>query len=54
MARHKPHARKLRLLAAEKVTAKSLDDDDHRRLIEDALKDVDLSDVETGAPGAAG
>ena len=44
----------LALLAAEKVTAKSLDDDDHRRLIEDALKDVDLSDVGTGAPGTAG
>ncbi|HJW76798.1 MAG TPA: F0F1 ATP synthase subunit B [Thermoleophilia bacterium] len=37
----------LALLAAEKVTAKSLTDDDHRRLVEDALKDVDLSGVGT-------
>jgi F-type H+-transporting ATPase subunit b len=41
----------LALLAAERVTAKSLTDDDHRRLIEDALKDIDLSDMETQAPG---
>ena len=39
----------LALLAAEKVTAKSLTDDDHRRLVEDALKDVDLSGVGTGS-----
>jgi F-type H+-transporting ATPase subunit b len=44
----------LALLVAEKVTAKSLTDDDHRRLIEDALRDVDLSGVETGTPGTAG
>lgn len=44
----------LALLVAEKVTAKSLTDDDHRRLIEDALSDVDLSDIETGTPGTAG
>ena len=33
----------LTILAAEKVTRKSLDDDDHRRLIEDALSEVDFS-----------
>lgn len=41
----------LALLAAEKVTVKSLSDDDHRRLIEDALKDVDLSGVGTKDAG---
>ncbi len=33
----------LTLIATEKVTRKSLDDDDHRRLIEDALSEVDFS-----------
>jgi F-type H+-transporting ATPase subunit b len=33
----------LTVLATEKVTRKTLDDDDHRRLIEDALKEVDFS-----------
>jgi F-type H+-transporting ATPase subunit b len=32
----------LALTAAEKVTRKSLTGDDHRRLIEEALKDIDL------------
>lgn len=32
----------LALAAAEKVTRKSLTDDDHRRLVEDALKELDL------------
>ncbi len=31
------------LAAAEKVTKKSLNDDDHRRLVEEALKEIDLS-----------
>lgn len=31
------------LAAAEKVTRKSLSDADHRRLVEDALKEIDLS-----------
>jgi F-type H+-transporting ATPase subunit b len=44
----------LALMVAEKVTAKSLTDEDHRRLIEDALKGVDLRDVETGTPGTSG
>ena len=33
----------LTVLATEKVTRKSLSEDDHRRLIEDALQEVDLS-----------
>ena len=33
----------LTVLATEKVTRKSLTDDDHRRLIEDALQEVDFS-----------
>jgi F-type H+-transporting ATPase subunit b len=33
----------LTIVATEKVTRKSLDDDDHRRLIEEALEEVDFS-----------
>ena len=33
----------LTLIATEKVTRKSLDDDDHRRLIEEALGEVDFA-----------
>ena len=33
----------LTVLATEKVTRKSLDEDDHRRLIEEALEEVDFS-----------
>jgi len=33
----------LTVLATEKVTRKSLDDDDHRRLIEEALSEADFS-----------
>ncbi len=33
----------LTIMATEKVTRKSLDDDDHRRLIEEALDDADFS-----------
>ena len=40
----------LALLAAEKVSRKSLKDEDHRRLIEQAIDEVDLS----GASGAGG
>lgn len=39
----------LTVLATEKVTRKSLDDDDHRKLIEDALSEVDF----TALAGAA-
>jgi F-type H+-transporting ATPase subunit b len=33
----------LTVIATEKVTRKSLDDDDHRRLIQEALEEVDFS-----------
>jgi F-type H+-transporting ATPase subunit b len=33
----------LTVVATEKVTRKSLDDDDHKRLVEEALKEVDFS-----------
>ena len=33
----------LAITAAEKVTKKSLSDDDHRKLVEEALADADLS-----------
>jgi F-type H+-transporting ATPase subunit b len=33
----------LTVIATEKVTRKSLDDDDHKRLIEEALEEVDFS-----------
>jgi F-type H+-transporting ATPase subunit b len=36
----------LTLVAAEKVTRKSLDDADHRRLIDDAIGDLDFSVLE--------
>lgn len=35
----------LTVLATEKVTRKSLDDDDHRRLIEEALSEADFSSL---------
>lgn len=36
----------LALTAAEKVTKKSLSDDDHRKLVEEALADADLSGLQ--------
>jgi F-type H+-transporting ATPase subunit b len=33
----------LTLIATEKVTRKALDDEDHRRLIDEALQEVDFS-----------
>lgn len=39
----------LALAAAEKVTRKSLSDDDHRRLVEDALRELDLAKGTAGA-----
>ena len=39
----------LALLAAEKVTRKSLDDADHRRLIEEAIGEADLSSLGSGS-----
>jgi F-type H+-transporting ATPase subunit b len=44
----------LTLAATEKVTRKTLDDDDHRRLIEDALEEFDFSALaEGGSPARA-
>jgi F-type H+-transporting ATPase subunit b len=39
----------LTLLAAEQVVGKSLDDDDHRRLIDEALRAANLDDLELGS-----
>jgi F-type H+-transporting ATPase subunit b len=41
----------LALLAAEKVSRRSLSDDDHRRLIEEAIEEADLSAVATSGNG---
>jgi F-type H+-transporting ATPase subunit b len=35
----------LTVMATEKVTRKTLDEDDHRRLIEEALGEVDFSQL---------
>jgi F-type H+-transporting ATPase subunit b len=43
----------LSLLAATKVTRKALDDEDHRRLIEEALSEVDFSEL-AGTKGNGG
>jgi F-type H+-transporting ATPase subunit b len=43
----------LTVLATEKVARKSLDDDDHRRLIEEALQEFDFSEL-AGDGGKAG
>jgi F-type H+-transporting ATPase subunit b len=43
------------LMAAEKVSRRSLDDDDHRRLIEEALEEADLSAIAAnGKPSGNG
>jgi len=39
----------LSLIAASKVTGKSLDSDDHRRLIEEAVGDLDFSALESSS-----
>jgi F-type H+-transporting ATPase subunit b len=44
----------LTVIATEKVTRKALDSEDHRRLIEDALQEVDFSMLESGRPGNGG
>jgi F-type H+-transporting ATPase subunit b len=41
----------LALLAAEKVSRRSLSDDDHRRLIEEAIEEADLSAVASNGNG---
>jgi len=38
------------LAAAEKVTRKSMSDEDHRRLVEEALREIDLSQTGGTAP----
>jgi F-type H+-transporting ATPase subunit b len=38
----------LTVMATERVTRKSLDDDDHRRLIDDALKEFDFEALSSG------
>ncbi len=43
----------LTVMATERVTRKALDDDDHRRLIEEALQEVDFSAL-AGAEGDGG
>jgi F-type H+-transporting ATPase subunit b len=42
----------LTVIATEKVTRKSLDDDDHRRLIQEALEEVDFSALSHDARGS--
>jgi F-type H+-transporting ATPase subunit b len=41
----------LTVVATEKVTRKSLDDEDHKRLIEEALEEVDFSALAGGGNG---
>jgi F-type H+-transporting ATPase subunit b len=42
----------LTVLATEKVTRKSLDDEDHRRLIDEALSEFDFEALSSGAAGS--
>jgi F-type H+-transporting ATPase subunit b len=42
----------LTVLATEKVTRKSLDDEDHRRLIEEALEEFDFEALSSSASGS--
>jgi F-type H+-transporting ATPase subunit b len=48
----------LTVMATERVTRKSLDDDDHRRLIDEALSEFDFEALSTGGstsrPGGSG
>ena len=37
-------------MATEKVTRKTLNDDDQRRLVEEALSEVDFSSLSSSAP----
>jgi F-type H+-transporting ATPase subunit b len=43
----------LALMAAEKVSRRSLSDDDHRRLIQEAIDEADLSVVSTNGAGSS-
>ena len=42
------------MLAAEKVTRKALDDADQRRLVDEALRELDFSTVAGGNGAGAG
>jgi F-type H+-transporting ATPase subunit b len=42
----------LTVMATEKVTRKSLDDDDHRRLIDEALSEFDFEALSPGSSGS--
>ena len=44
----------LTVLATEKITRKSLDEEDHRRLIEEALSEVDFSELAPSSPSSEG
>jgi F-type H+-transporting ATPase subunit b len=44
----------LTVMATEKVTRKTLDSEDHQRLIREALEEVDFSALETGRSGNGG
>ena len=44
----------LTVVATEKVTRRSLDDDDHRRLVEEALDEVDFSTLAKQSGGSSG
>jgi F-type H+-transporting ATPase subunit b len=41
----------LTLLAAEKVTRKTLDKDDQRRLVDEAIEEVDVKRIASGNGG---
>ena len=43
----------LTVLATEKITRKSLDEEDHRRLIEEALSEVDFSELAPSSPSSS-
>ena len=44
----------LTVVATEKITRKSLDEEDHRRLIEEALREVDFSELAPSSPEGNG
>jgi F-type H+-transporting ATPase subunit b len=44
----------LTVMATEKVTRKTLTSDDHRRLVQEALEEVDFSALESGRSGNGG
>ena len=43
----------LTVIATEKITRKSLDEEDHRRLIEEALSEVDFSELAPSSPSSS-